>query len=192
LILLLLLLLLRKMLVFLGCIFCPVQAVRRTGLLQGLSVELNARFGTALTVALRLIGAIGLLSSLLANIPVVTASITMVKRLRGDGGGGAGGGAGAHFVDWPAATVPVFVAMMFGAPLGGNATLIGASATVVSAGVCTGHGRRLTFVGWPRYGVPFTLCQLSVGALYECRLSSTICGERRGRAQGLWGERGGT
>ncbi|WP_447600780.1 hypothetical protein [Nitrospira sp. Nam80] len=29
---------------------------------------------------------------------------------------------GAHFTDWPADTIPVFVAMMFGAALGGNAT----------------------------------------------------------------------
>jgi len=59
----------------------------------------------------------------------------------------------------------VFVAMMFGATLGGNATLIGASANVVSAGICAAHGKRVTFATFMRYGVPLTLAQLTVSAL---------------------------
>jgi len=37
----------------------------------------------------------------------------------------------AGSLDWPTATLPVFIAMMFGATLGGNATLIGTSANLV-------------------------------------------------------------
>jgi len=48
--------------------------------------------------------------------------------------------------------------MMFGATLGGNATLIGASANVVTAGICARNGR------------PVTLCQLAVSALYVLAL----------------------
>jgi len=55
--------------------------------------------------------------------------------------------------------------MMFGATLGGNATLIGASANVVSAGICAAHGKRVTFATFMRYGVPLTLAQLTVSAL---------------------------
>jgi len=36
----------------------------------------------------------------------------------------------------PEQSLPVFVAMMFGGTLGGNATLIGASANLVSVGTC--------------------------------------------------------
>jgi len=46
---------------------------------------------------------------------------------------------GANFSAWPLMTLPVFVAMMFGGTLGGNATLIGASANIVS-----GESARLT------------------------------------------------
>jgi Na+/H+ antiporter NhaD/arsenite permease-like protein len=74
------------------------------------------------------------------------------------------------FTDWPAVTIPVFVAMMFGATLGGNATLIGAAANVVAAGICGREGRPIKFKGWLRYGIPITLCQLAVGALYVLAL----------------------
>ena len=156
-----------KTLLFLGCIFCLVQAVTKTGLLQRLSVRLYDWFGTELTlVALGLIGAIGLISSLLANIPVVAASIMMVKGYLVAAAVVPEGALAAHFTDWPEAVIPVFVAMMFGATLGGNATLIGASANVVTAGICARNGKRLTFVGWLRYGLPFTACQLAASALY--------------------------
>jgi Na+/H+ antiporter NhaD/arsenite permease-like protein len=156
-----------KTLVFLGAIFCLVQAFTKTGLLQGLSLQLYAWFGAELTlVALLLLMGIGLLSSLLANIPVVAASLIMTKgylvaaevvpELALAGG----------FTDWPAATVPMFIAMMFGATLGGNATMIGASANIVSVGICAAEGERVTFARFMRYGVPITLVQLALGAVY--------------------------
>lgn len=55
---------------------------------------------------------------------------------------------------------------MFGATLGGNATLIGASANVVAAGICARQGKPVTFIRWLRYGLPLTACQLVVSALY--------------------------
>lgn len=56
--------------------------------------------------------------------------------------------------------------MMFGATLGGNATLVGASANIVSVGICAGQGERVSFARFARYGVPITVVQLGVGALY--------------------------
>jgi Na+/H+ antiporter NhaD/arsenite permease-like protein len=160
-----------KTLVFLGSIFCLVQAVTKTGLLQRLSVRLYGWVGTELTlVALGLIAGIGLLSSLLANIPVVAATLMMVKGYLVAAAVVPEGALAAHFSDWPAATLPVFVAMMFGATLGGNATLIGASANVVAAGICARQGRPVTFVRWLRYGLPLTACQLAVSALYVLAL----------------------
>jgi Na+/H+ antiporter NhaD/arsenite permease-like protein len=63
-------------------------------------------------------------------------------------------------------TLPVFVAMMFGGTLGGNATLIGASANVVSAGISASHGRPISFGTFARYGVPLTICQIIFSAGY--------------------------
>jgi len=160
-----------KTLVFLSCIFLLVQSITKTGLLQALSFKLHEWLGTEfMLAALGLIAGIGLLSSLLANIPVVAASILMVKGYLVAVEAVPEAALGAHFTDWPAAIIPLFVAMMFGATLGGNATLIGASANIVSIGICARNGKRITFVGWLRYGLPITACQLAVSALYVLAL----------------------
>jgi Na+/H+ antiporter NhaD/arsenite permease-like protein len=77
----------------------------------------------------------------------------------------------AGFSDWPTVVLPVFIAMMFGGTLGGNATLIGASSNVVSAGICAREGSRVTFARFLRIGLPVTLCQLAASALYVLALS---------------------
>jgi Na+/H+ antiporter NhaD/arsenite permease-like protein len=160
-----------KTLVFLGCIFVLMQAVMKTGQLQVFSLKLYEWFGTEFVLAaLSLIAGIGLLSSLLANIPVVAASILMVKGYLVAVEAVPEAALGAHFADWPAATIPVFVAMMFGATLGGNATLIGAAANVVAVGICAQNGKPVTFGMWLRYGLVITACQLAVCALYVLAL----------------------
>jgi Na+/H+ antiporter NhaD/arsenite permease-like protein len=55
---------------------------------------------------------------------------------------------------------------MFGATLGDNATLIGASADVVAAGICAGHGKPVTFGRYLCYGLPIAGLQLAVSALF--------------------------
>jgi Na+/H+ antiporter NhaD/arsenite permease-like protein len=156
-----------KTLVFLGAIFCLVQSVTKTGLLQGLSLKLYEWFGAELAlVALMLLAVIGVLSSLLANIPVVAASLVMTKGYLVAAEAVPEIALAAGFTDWPSATLPVFIAMMFGATLGGNATLIGASANIVSAGICAAQGERLTFARFLRYGLPITLVQLTIAAVY--------------------------
>jgi len=156
-----------KTLVFLGAIFCLVQGFTKTGLLQGLSLQLYQWFGADLTiVALLLLAGIGLLSSLLANIPVVAASLIMTKGYLVAAEAVPEIALAGGFTDWPPSTLPVFIAMMFGATLGGNATLIGASANIVTAGICANEGERLTFARFLRYGLPITVAQLTLGAVY--------------------------
>ncbi|HEY9199742.1 MAG TPA: SLC13 family permease [Gammaproteobacteria bacterium] len=160
-----------KTLVFLGAIFCLVQGFTKTGLLQGMSLKLYEWFGAELTlVALLLLAGIGMLSSLLANIPVVAASLVMTKGYLVAAEAVPEIALAANFTDWPTATLPVFIAMMFGATLGGNATLIGASANIVTAGICAAEGERLTFGRFLRYGLPITLAQLAVAAVYVVAL----------------------
>jgi Na+/H+ antiporter NhaD/arsenite permease-like protein len=161
-----------KTLLFLACIFCLVEGFIRTGVLQGLSLKLSGWFGTEFTlVALVLLAGIGMLSSLLANIPVVAASLIMTKGYLVAVEAVPETALAAGFSDWPTAVVPVFIAMMFGGTLGGNATLIGASSNVVSAGICGREGSRVTFGRFLRIGVPITLCQLAASALYVLALS---------------------
>jgi len=164
-----------KTLVFLGSIFCLVQAVTKTGLLQLMALKLYQVFGTDLTVvALTMIAAIALLSSLLANVPVAAASILMIKGYLVAAEVVPEVAFSPHFTQWPPASIPVFVGMMFGATLGGNATLIGASANIVAAGICARHGKPVTFATFLRYGLPVTAAQLAVSALYVLALSRIL------------------
>ena len=156
-----------KTLIFLICLFWLVQAVTKTGILRELSGYFHVWFGTNLSlVGLVMLVAIGILSSVLANTPVVVASIILIKGYLVVAQVVPEDAMGMTFTDWPVATLPLFIAMMFGATLGGNSTLIGAAANVVSGGICAKQGRRVSFIKFLRYGVPITLCQLAVAALY--------------------------
>jgi len=156
-----------KTLIFLSCMFILVEVFTKTGALRALSSHLYQLFGAnLLPVSIALIAGVGLASSVLANIPVVAAMILLVKGYLVSAELVPEDALGVFFTDWPLATLPVFVAMMFGGTLGGNATLIGASANVVSAGISAAHGRPITFAAFLRYGLPITICQLVVSALY--------------------------
>ncbi len=161
-----------KSLTFIAAIFCLVEGFVKTGLLQGLALKLSGWFGAKFTiVALTLLAGIGMLSSLLANIPVVAASLVMTKGYLVAVEAVPETALAAGFTDWPGAVIPVFVAMMFGGTLGGNATLIGASSNIVSAGICAREGSRVTFGRFLRIGLPITLCQLAASTLYILVLS---------------------
>jgi len=161
-----------KSLMFLAAIFCLVEGFVKTGLLQGMALKLSGWFGMEFTlVALALLAGIGMLSSLLANIPVVAASLVMTKGYLVAVEAVPETALAAGFSDWPTVVVPVFIAMMFGGTLGGNATLIGASSNIVSAGICAREGSRITFGRFLRIGLPITLCQLAASALYILVLS---------------------
>lgn len=164
-----------KTLVFLGAIFSLVQAFVKTELLQGLSIQFYHWFGgDFMPVALVSLVGIGVLSSLLANIPVVAAALVMITGYLVAAEAVPEIALATGFTDWPSATLPVFVAMMFGGTLGGNATLIGASANVVAVGICAAQGQRVTFMRFLRIGLPIALAQLTVGALYALGLAMIL------------------
>ena len=156
-----------KTLIFLMSIFWLVEVVIKTGIVQSMSHILYAAFGAnQLAVGIVMLAGIAIFSSVLANTPVVAASILLIKGYLVIAEVVPEEAMGAVFTGWPDTTLPVFIAMMFGATLGGNSTLIGAAANVVAAGICAKQGRKVTFMTFLRYGLPLTACQLVVAALY--------------------------
>ncbi len=156
-----------KTLIFLGAIMSLMQALEKTGVIQGMSLRLADWLGSEYAlVALTLLAAVGLMSTVLANIPVVAASIVMTKGYFVAVEAVPEIALSGQFTEWPAAALPVFIAMMFGGTLGGNATVIGASANMVAAGICAQQGERVSFARFARYGVPITVAQLAVATLY--------------------------
>ena len=160
-----------KTLIFIISMFVLVQALIKAGFLQTAGDNLYYQFGVKqLAVAFTLLFGIGCLSSVLPNIPVVAAAVLMIKGYLVTAQLVPEEALGTGFDAWPITTLPVFVAMMFGGTLGGNATLIGASANIVSGGICAAHGRPVRFFTFMRYGVPVTLAQITIAAVYVLAL----------------------
>jgi len=156
-----------KTLIFLACMFILVEAFTKTGFLDILSGKLYVWFGAnILPLALVLTGMVGAASSVLANIPIVAAMTTVLKGYCVAAELVPEEALGSLFTDWPLHTLPLFVAMMFGGTLGGNSTLIGASANVVVAGISGANGKLITFKMFLRYGLPFSVCQLTIAMIY--------------------------
>ncbi|WP_243311026.1 SLC13 family permease [Fundidesulfovibrio agrisoli] len=164
-----------KTLIFIFSMMCYVEEVTKTGALGGLSRGMQSAFGQDfLLVGIVLMGGIGLVSGFLANIPVVAAAVLLTKGYFVLTQIVPEEAMGIAFTDWPDQTLPVFVAMMFGGTLGGNATLIGSSANLVAGGICASQGSPVSFVRFLRYGVPVTVCQLLASAGYVWVLSKIL------------------
>ena len=93
-------------------------------------------------------------SSLLDNIPFVIAMTPLVQKLMLQFNGNE---YGPHPLIW---------ALVFGACLGGNGTLIGASANIVVAKIGKRNGYPITFARFFYYGFPFMIQSLILAAIY--------------------------
>jgi Na+/H+ antiporter NhaD/arsenite permease-like protein len=156
-----------KTLIFIFCLFCLVEEFTKTGIMKPLARNLFAWFGVSLLpIALLMLAGVALASTFLANIPVVAAVVLLTKGYFVVAELMPEIALGPAYTDWPLWSLPVFAGLMFGGTLGGNATLIGASANIVGAGICAAHGRPVSFATFLRYGLPITACQLAVSAVY--------------------------
>ena len=60
----------------------------------------------------------------------------------------------------------LWCAPAFGADFGGNATIIGASANVVTVGVARKAGIHISFRQFAKYGIPVTFLTVNMGVTY--------------------------
>jgi Na+/H+ antiporter NhaD/arsenite permease-like protein len=155
-------------LIFFMSIFVLIGGLEKTGVITGLSGVFAAILGKNVALgAIALIFFVGLVSSVVPNIPLVVAMVPLLKQYIV-----TIGLAPAEILQpgfdgqYPAEVLPLFYAMMFGATLGGNGTLVGASSNIVAAGVAEQHGRRISFKTFLRYGIPVMVLQLITSALY--------------------------
>jgi Na+/H+ antiporter NhaD/arsenite permease-like protein len=154
-------------LLFFVCIFVLVGALNKTGVIAMLGVAMGTVFGgnVALASLLLLVG-IGAVSSVIPNIPLVVAMVPLVKQYAVGAGLATPAMIDAGYTHMPAEVLPLFFAMCFGATLGGNASLLGASSNIVAGGICTQNGQPVSFITFLRYGIPVTALQLAVSAGY--------------------------
>jgi len=93
-------------------------------------------------------------SAILDNIPFVIVMTPMVQKLITSTGGD------------PMKSNPLLWALALGACLGGNGTLIGASANVVAAKIGTRNKCPITFGHFLKYGIPFTIQSIIIAVIY--------------------------
>ena len=94
-----------------------------------------------------------IVSGAIDNIPFVATMIPMLKSMEPALGGRE-------------AMMPVWWALSLGACFGGNATLIGASANVIVAGMAARHGNPISFLGFMKWSVPITLITVALATTY--------------------------
>ena len=135
---------------FLG-LFVIVGALTETGVIGMLANALVGATGgdVFLTMMVLLVGS-ALISSFLDNIPFVATMIPILLSM-----GSAG-------ID----VTPLWWAVSLGACLGGNGTLIGASANVVLSDISRKNGHEITFAQYLRVGFPLMLLSVALAAAY--------------------------
>jgi len=155
-------------LIFFMSIFVLIGGLDKTGVIQSLSGILGTILGKNILLgSLVLLFLVGILSSVIPNIPLVVAMVPLLKQyIVNVGLAPAEVLASDYQGQFPPEVLPLFYAMMFGATLGGNGTLVGASSNIVAAGISEQHGRRISFKTFLHYGIPVMLLQLVTSALY--------------------------
>jgi Na+/H+ antiporter NhaD/arsenite permease-like protein len=155
-------------LIFFMSIFVLIGGLEKTGVINGLSGVLAIVLGKNILLgSLVLLFLVGLLSSVVPNIPLVVAMVPLLKQYVVNVGLVPTEVLAPDFQgQFPPEVLPLFYAMMFGATLGGNGTLVGASSNIVAAGISEQHGRRISFKTFLHYGIPVMLLQLVTASVY--------------------------
>ncbi|MGL5063331.1 MAG: ArsB/NhaD family transporter, partial [Microcoleus sp.] len=143
-------------LLFFMSIFVIIGGLEKTGVIGGISGVLAVILGKNIFLgSLVLIFFVGLLSSVVPNIPLVVAMVPLLKQYVVNVGLAPAEVLAPDFAgQFPVEVLPLFYAMMYGATLGGNGTLVGASSNIVAAGISEQHGRRISFKTFLHYGIP--------------------------------------
>jgi len=138
------------LLFFVG-LFMLVEGIIHVGIIDSLAESLfNAAGGDLAITSLALLWVSGIASGIVDNIPYTATVIPIVHDL------GALG----------MATEPLWWSLALGASLGGNATIIGASANVVIASLAERGGHPISFAHFLRYGAVVVLVSLAISSVY--------------------------
>ncbi len=155
-------------LIFFMSFFVLVGGLEKVGIIQQLSELMPQFLGNNIAWnSLFILVMTGILSSLVPNIPLAVGMLALLKSyLVQEGWVSAAILQPGFRGDLPAEVLPLFFAMMLGCTLGGNGTLVGASANIVAAGVAEQHGRRISFRGFLLYGLPVMVAQLFTAGVF--------------------------
>jgi len=139
-------------LLFFAGLFVMVAGIEKTGVLEELSHMVVNSTSDIFILALIVLWVSGFVSMILDNIPFVTVMIPVIAGIQ------------ASFGDVDVSIL--WWALSLGACLGGNGTLIGASANVISADLAKKNGVNITFLNYMKFSLPLTIGILAVCSAY--------------------------
>jgi Na+/H+ antiporter NhaD/arsenite permease-like protein len=135
-------------------LFVVVAGVEHGGLLNWFADSVLSLTGGDLTVtALAILWASAILSAIIDNIPFVATMIPVIKNMAPTFGG-------------PEGLMPLWWSLSLGACLGGNGTLIGASANLTVAGIAERAGVPFRFLTFLKLAFPMMLMSIVVSTIY--------------------------
>jgi Na+/H+ antiporter NhaD/arsenite permease-like protein len=135
-------------------LFMVVHGVEHGGLLKLLADELVAATGGSMaTAGYAILWASAVLSAIVDNIPFVATMIPLIKSMAPAYGG-------ADKIE------PLWWCLSLGACLGGNGTLIGASANLTVAGIAERNGVPFRFVTYSLYAFPMMIVSIAICHVY--------------------------
>ena len=135
---------------FIG-LFVVVGGLQKSGVISSMAEVMISFVGDNQALGIIIILWVSaIISSFLDNIPFVATLIPLILTMESSG------------VD----VAPLWWALSLGACLGGNGTLIGASANVVLAGVSAKNGYPITFMQYTKVGFPLMLISILISTVY--------------------------
>lgn len=137
--------------VFFVGLFGVVGGLQQTGVIDMMAqFLLEVTKGNDTLMLLLILWVSAILSSFLDNIPFVATLIPLIITMGNSG------------MD----VAPLWWALSLGACLGGNGTLVGASANVVLSGISKREGHEITFGNYLKIGFPLMLMSIVISTIY--------------------------
>ena len=137
---------------FFAGLFVLVGALVETGVIKMLAAEaIKITNGSVSATAILILWMSAIASAFIDNIPFVATLIPLIKDM---------GEMGLSNLD------PMWWSLALGACLGGNGTLIGASANVVVASMAAQRGRPISFVEFMKIAIPMMILSIIISTFY--------------------------
>lgn len=147
-------------------LFVMVGGLEHSGLIQSVAERVvGAVNGNMVLATLGLLWFAGVASAVVDNIPAVATLIPLTLAVARQLFPELASLDAVSFATHPD-VVPLWWALALGACLGGNGTLVGASANVVGVAIAERQGQHIGFWGFTRVGLPVALGSLIVATIY--------------------------
>jgi Na+/H+ antiporter NhaD/arsenite permease-like protein len=135
-------------------LFIAVKGVEEAGLLEILADKaLNLTGGDMAKTAMTILWVSAVASALVDNIPFVATMIPLIKSMAPTFGGSE-------------SLMPLWWSLALGACLGGNGSLVGASANLIVAGFAERSGHRIRFLPFMAGAFPLMLLSIAIASVY--------------------------